>query len=64
MTIVVDVPDAQATKLCDEAARLGVPLAQLATAAVVDLVERAADDFEQAAKYVLRKNEELYRRLA
>lgn len=64
MTIAVNLPEAQAARLRDEADRLGVPLVQLATAAVVDFVERAPDDFERAAEYVLRKNEELYRRLA
>jgi hypothetical protein len=31
---------------------------------VVDLLNREDDDFEAAASYVLRKNSELYRRLA
>jgi hypothetical protein len=37
---------------------------ELARAAVADLLSAQREDFRTAANYVLRKNEELYRRLA
>jgi hypothetical protein len=63
MTIPLELPQAQEEKLRDEARRLGVPPEDLAKAAVVDLLNREADDFESAAQRVIRKNAELYRRL-
>lgn len=64
MTIAVELPQAHEEKLRDQAKRLGVPPEDLAKAAVVDLLNREADDFAAAAQYVIRKNRELYRRLA
>jgi len=64
MTIHIELPPAQAEKLRAEAQRLGVEPQALATAAVVDLLNRETPDFGQAAEYVLQKNRELYRRLA
>lgn len=43
---------------------LGVDARELAKAAVTDLLSRPADDFDRAAKFVLEKNQELYRRLS
>ena len=64
MKILIELPEAAATKLREEANRLGVRPEELATAAVIDLLYREADDFQAAADYVLQKNRELYRRLA
>ncbi len=62
-TLTFSVPDEKATQLADAAREMGVP--------VEDLLRRITDDFlarkegfEAAAKYVLQKNTELYRRLA
>jgi len=52
------------TKLRDEAARLGVEPEELARATLADLLQKEDEDFQKAAAHVLRKNEELYRRLA
>jgi hypothetical protein len=41
-----------------------VPAEQLAQAAVTDLIDASAADFEDAASRVLEKNRELYRRLS
>jgi hypothetical protein len=46
------------------AARLNVAPEILAAAAVGDLLDPREDEFEAAAALVLRKNRELYRRLA
>jgi hypothetical protein len=64
MKIMVELPDAQATRLQQEASRLGVQPADLARAALTDLLAAHDEDFRVAAQRVLRKNEELYRRLA
>lgn len=64
MTIPIELPETQAEKLRGEAERMGVKPEDLATAAVTDLLNREEGDFDSAAEYVLRKNRELYRRLA
>ncbi len=63
MKLTIDLSDAQAERLRGEAERLGVAAEELARAAVADLLV-TSDDFATAAERVLRKNEELYRRLA
>ena len=64
MTIPIELSEAQAEKLRNEAQRLGVEPQALAVAAVVDLLNREATDFDRAAEYVVRKNRELYKRLS
>lgn len=64
MRIVIELPDPQAEKLRTEAQRLGVRPEELATAAVVDLVNLADADFRSATSLVLAKNRELYRRIS
>ena len=60
----IELSESQAEKLRDQAQRLEVEPYALATAAVIDLLNREETDFEQAADYVVRKNEELYKRLS
>ena len=64
MKLAVELSDAQAQRLEEEAARLGVDPTELARAAIVDLLSKGSEDFRAAAQKVLSKNEELYRRLA
>jgi len=64
MALAIDLSDHQARALAEAAARLQVPEADLAAAAVRDLIAQPADDFDAAARRVLSKNAELYRRLA
>jgi hypothetical protein len=64
MTVSVELPETQIAKLHDQAQRLGVRPEDLAAAAIADLLHREESDFASAADYVLRKNRELYRRLA
>jgi len=64
MTLTVDL-DEQQTRLLEETARrLNVTVSELARAAINDLLTRQDDDFERAMERVLKKNAELYRRLA
>jgi len=60
----INLTPAHLEQLRKEADRLGVPVAELARAAVIDLVSAPADEFTAAAEHVLQKNRELYKRLA
>jgi len=64
MKVAIELSQPQAGRLREEAERLGVAPEDLARAAVADLLSAQREDFRSAADYVLRKNEELYRRLA
>jgi hypothetical protein len=64
MKLAIELTAAEERRLREQAARLGVEPADLARAAVSDLLANEDDDFRSAAERVLRKNQELYRRLA
>ena len=65
MTILaVDISDDRFAKLREVAKGLLVTPEELVVASIEDLLARPEDDFEQAVEYVLKKNTELYRRLA
>ena len=64
MSISLDLSDDQARRLEERARELGVDPAELAKAVINDFISRPADDFERAAKLVIEKNHELYRRLS
>jgi hypothetical protein len=64
MKLAIELSESQAEQLREEAARLGLEPTQLALAAVSDLLSAQGPDFESAARRVLEKNKELYRRLA
>ena len=64
MRITVDVPDAQICRLEEAARRLKVSPEALAAAAVQDMVAQGDADFAKVAERVLKKNRDLYRRLA
>lgn len=64
MRLSVELTDAQQRHLIDLAGRLQVSPEMLASAALRDLFAQREADFEAAAKRVLDKNAELYRRLA
>jgi hypothetical protein len=64
MKLSIDLSPAQAEQLRLEAERFGLTPEDLARAAIADLLTSAGEDFKAAAERVLKKNEELYRRLA
>ncbi len=64
MAIAIELRANQALALADAAERLQVSEAELAAAAVRDLVAQPRAHFDAAAERVLNKNQELYRRLA
>ena len=63
MVLAIDLGDAEAERLREAAARLGVAPEELARALVADHLAKPAADFDAAASFVLEKNAELYRRL-
>lgn len=63
MRLSVDLTDPMKRALAETALRLQVSPEELAAAAVRDLIVQSSD-FDAAAKRVLEKNTELYRRLA
>jgi hypothetical protein len=64
MKLSIDLSPAQADRLRLEAERLGLTPEDLARAAIADLLATTGEDFKAAADRVLKKNAELYRRLA
>lgn len=62
--MVFELPPSQAAKLRQVADRLGISPEELARAAVTDLLGDGDQEFRAAADRILRKNAELYRRLA
>ena len=64
MQLSIELAADQAEKLRLEAERLGVAPDELARAAVSELLAAPDDAFQAVAERVLRKNRELYRRLA
>ena len=64
MNVAFELPAAQGEKLRREAERLGISPAELARAALTDLLADREEDFQTTAERVLLKNAELYRRLA
>jgi hypothetical protein len=63
-TLEVELPDQTATKLQEAAEKLGVTPESLAQISVEEMLARFDQDFLAATSYVLKKNAELYRRLA
>jgi len=63
MKLSIDLNDVQIGLLRQAAAKLGVPVEDLARAAVSDLLAGEDDEFTDVARRVLEKNEELYKRL-
>ena len=64
MKLAIELSPAQIERLRQEAERLGVAVEDLARAVLADLLTTPDEDFKTATERVLRKNEELYRRLA
>jgi len=64
MSISLHLGDDESRRLEEVARELNVDPADLAMAAIRDLISRPSDDFDRAARRVLEKNRELYRRLS
>ena len=64
MKLAIELSPAESKQLEDIATTMGVPIEELATAAISDLVHANSEDFENAASRILEKNRELYKRLS
>jgi len=62
--ITVSISDDRFARLKEVAVQLRVAPEELVAASIKDLLARPEDSFEEAVRYVLKKNTELYRRLA
>lgn len=63
-SITINLQEETLFRLQEVASRYGVTVEDLARLSIEELLVVRDDKFEQAAEYVLKKNEELYRRLA
>lgn len=63
-SITINLQDEQVARLREIAGRLGISVEDLARGSIEELLAAPDERFEQAADYVLKKNEDLYRRLA
>ena len=62
--ITINLSEERMQRLREVASRLGVSPEDLARMSVEELLARPDEKFEEAARHVLEKNAELYRRLA
>jgi antitoxin FitA len=63
-TITIELPNERLQKLREMAQRLGVSMEELVQVSVEDMLTQPEEQFRKAAQYVLKKNKELYKRLA
>jgi antitoxin FitA len=63
-TVTISLSDELSRKLDDAAQRAGVSPEELASAQLEEWLAQPDREFQEAARYVLAKNAELYRRLA
>lgn len=63
-SITINLQDEQMAKLQELANRLGISIEEVARVSIEELLAAPDERFEQAADYVLKKNEDLYRWLA
>ncbi|MDD1413616.1 ribbon-helix-helix domain-containing protein [Dolichospermum sp. ST_con] len=62
--ITINIPEEQLQQLQVMAQANGISPEELLRATIEDWLNYPNNDFEQAVNYVLKKNSELYRRLA
>lgn len=63
-SLTITLPDDRMLKLQEVATRLRVTPEELARLSIEELLASPEETFQQAVDYVLKKNAELYRRLA
>lgn len=63
-TITISLPDDSLEALKKLSERLDVSPEELVRVSIEELLTRPEESFEQAAGYVLKKNSQLYKRLA
>ena len=63
-TLTITLPEERLARLQEIADRYHVKAEDLARAGIEELLKQPDEKLKQAAEYILRKNAELYRRLA
>jgi hypothetical protein len=63
-TVTISLSDENSQRLREAASRAGVSPEELASARLEAWLKQSESDFAEAARLVLEKNKELYRRLA
>ena len=63
-TVTIALPDERLSKLKELATSFGVSSEELVRVSIEELLAQPEKAFKQATDYVLRKNSDLYRRLA
>ena len=63
-TITIELPSERLQKLQEMALKFSVSMEELVRLSVEDMLTQPEEQFRKAAQYVLKKNAELYRRLA
>jgi predicted transcriptional regulator len=63
-TLTVAISDELSQRLIEVAQRTGVTPEELARLGLEQWLARPSEDFDKVARYVFKKNAELYRRLA
>ncbi|WP_017316444.1 hypothetical protein [Mastigocladopsis repens] len=63
-TITIHISDDRLVKLQETASRLGVSIEELVLMSVEQLLKQPEASFQDAMGYVLKKNADLYKRLA
>lgn len=63
-TITIELPSEGLLKLQEMAQKFGVSMEELVRVSVEDMLTQPEEQFRKAAQYVLKKNAELYKRLA
>ena len=63
-TITIELPNERLQKLQEMAQKFGVSTEELVRVSVEDMLTQPEEQLRKAAQYVLKKNSELYRRLA
>jgi predicted transcriptional regulator len=63
-TITIELPSERLQKLQEMASKFGVSMEDLVRVSVEDMLTQPEEEFRKAAQYVLKKNAELYKRLA
>ena len=63
-TLEVQLGESVASRLTEVAGKLGLTPEELVRLGLEEKLARIEDEFVSAAKYVVEKNEELYRRLS
>ena len=64
VTITIELPNERLQKLQEMSQRFGISMEDLVRVSVEEMLTQPEEQFRKAAKYTLKKNTELYKRLA